>query len=123
MDKLSTIVIDEPEIALHPDVQKRLMERLKFHSKTKQIIVSTHSPYFIDLNLLTCGNFYGWGVGRADRIEHFVSILNNLNYKKIVIILDNDKEDLGKKLITLYPNYKIVVIDAKDIRNKKAPIC
>ena len=51
----STIIIDEPEISLHPDVQKRLMERLKFHSKNKQIIISTHSPYFIDLKLLNSG--------------------------------------------------------------------
>ena len=194
----STIIIDEPEIALHPDVQQRLMKRLIFHSKTKQIIISTHSPYFIDLNLLnngakifrfykenentnvysinpnnvskinnllntieqpylqdikskeiffldklilvegpddiygyqslfkkfdykTSGNFYGWGVGGADRIEHLISILNDLHYKKIVIILDNDKKALGKKLSTLYPNYKVIVIDAKDIRDKDAP--
>lgn len=51
----STIVIDEPELALHPDVQQRLMERLIFHSKNKQIIISTHSPYFINLNLLNYG--------------------------------------------------------------------
>ena len=194
----STIVIDEPELALHPDVQQRLIERLIFHSKNKQIIISTHSPYFINLNLLnygakifrfykenenksvytikpehissinsllntieqpylqdikskeiffldklilvegpddiygyqslfkkfnytTSGNFYGWGVGGADRIEHLISLLDDLHYKKIVILLDNDKKELGKKLSTLYPNYKVFIIDAKDIRNKEAP--
>ena len=194
----STIVIDEPEIALHPDVQQRLMKRLIFHSKNKQIIISTHSPYFIDLNLInngakifrfykenentniytiqsentskickllnpieqpylqdikskeiffldklilvegpddiygykslfkkfnykTSGNFYGWGVGGADRIEHLLSILSDLHYNKIVVILDNDKKELGENLSNQYPNYKIIVTEAKDIRNKEAP--
>ncbi|MCI8470242.1 MAG: AAA family ATPase [Clostridia bacterium] len=194
----STIVIDEPEIALHPDVQRRLMERLEFHSKTKQIIISTHSPYFINLNLLnngakifrfykenentsiytvkneniknvnkllntieqpylqdikskeiffldklilvegpddiygyqslfekfnykTSGSFYGWGVGGAERIKHLLSILHDLHYKKIVVILDNDKKELGEELSNLYSDYKVIVIDAKDIRDKEAP--
>ena len=194
----STIVIDEPEIALHPDVQQRLMQRLIYHSKTKQIIISTHSPYFINLSLLnhgakifrfykenentgiytirpesiskinsllntieqpylqdikskeiffldkvilvegpddiygykslfekfnykTSGSFYGWGVGGADRIKHLLSILNDLHYKKLVIILDNDKKELGEELSTAYPNYKIIITNAKDIRNKEAP--
>lgn len=194
----STIVIDEPEIALHPDVQQRLMQRLIYHSKTKQIIICTHSPYFINLSLLnhgakifrfykenentgiytikpeniskinsllntieqpylqdikskeiffldkvilvegpddiygykslfekfnykTSGSFYGWGVGGADRIKHLLSILNDLHYKKLVIILDNDKKELGEELSTAYPNYKIIITNAKDIRNKEAP--
>lgn len=194
----STIVIDEPEIALHPDVQQRLMKRLIFHSKNKQIIISTHSPYFIDLNLInngakifrffkenentniytiqsentskickllnpieqpylqdikskeiffldklilvegpddiygykslfkkfnykTSGNFYGWGVGGADRIEHLLSILSDLHYNKIVVILDNDKKELSENLSNQYPNYKIIVTEAKDIRDKEAP--
>ena len=194
----STIIIDEPEIALHPDVQQRLMQRLIFHSKNKQIIISTHSPYFIDLNLLTngakifrfckedentniytiqpenisqihslsntieqpylqdikskeiffldklilvegpddiygysslfkkynyktSGNFYGWGVGGADRIKNLLLILNDLNYKRVVVILDNDKQELFNELSTLYPNYKIIMIKAKDIRDKEAP--
>lgn len=193
----STIVIDEPEIALHPDVQQRLMQRLIYHSKTKQIIICTHSPYFINLSLLnhgakifrfykenentgiytikpeniskinsllntieqpylqdikskeiffldkvilvegpddiygykslfekfnykTSGSFYGWGVGGADRIKHLLSILNDLHYKKLVIILDNDKKELGEELSTAYPNYKIIITNAKDIRNKEA---
>jgi len=194
----STIVIDEPEIALHPDVQQKLMERLKFHSRNKQIIISTHSPYFIDLNLLnygakifrfykenestniytikpehiscinsllntieqpylqdikskeiffldklilvegpddiygyeslfkkfdykTSGNFYGWGVGGAERIEHLLHLLSDLHYTKVVIILDNDKKNLGKKIANLYPDYKILIINAKDIRDKEPP--
>jgi len=196
--KGSTIIIDEPEISLHPDVQKRLMDRLIFHSRDKQIIISTHSPYFVDLQLLnngaklfrfckenehtniysikestissinslrntieqpylqdikskeiffldklilvegpddiygytalfekfnyrTSGHFYGWGVGGADRINHLLTILKDLNYKKVIAIMDNDKSELGIKLSELYPDYKIIVTEAKDIRDKSAP--
>ena len=47
-----TIVIDEPELSLHPDVQERIFSRLLELSKTKQIIITSHSPYFIDYEVL-----------------------------------------------------------------------
>ncbi len=45
------IVIDEPEVSLHPDLQRRLFDLLVEYSKDKQIIISTHSPYFVDWEL------------------------------------------------------------------------
>jgi len=44
--------IDESEIHLHPQFQKKFLDILKELSKTKQIFISTHSPYFIDPNLI-----------------------------------------------------------------------
>ncbi len=38
-------LIDEPELHLHPKAQSKLLELLLEESKTKQIILSTHSPY------------------------------------------------------------------------------
>ena len=48
----NVIFIDEPEISLHPDLQRKLFSLLKEYSKDKQIIISTHSPYFIDWNMI-----------------------------------------------------------------------
>jgi predicted ATP-dependent endonuclease of OLD family len=42
------LIIDEPELSLHPSAQKVLNKYLSRYSATKQIIVCTHSPYFID---------------------------------------------------------------------------
>lgn len=54
-----TIAIDEPELSLHPAYQKKVLALLKKYSKDRQIIISTHSPYFIDLLSLTNGaNLY-----------------------------------------------------------------
>lgn len=43
----STIVIDEPELSLHPQFQRRLRAVLSELSADRQIIYATHSPYFI----------------------------------------------------------------------------
>ncbi len=44
----NTIVIDEPELSLHPAYQRRLLHLLSDYSKDRQIIIATHSPYFIN---------------------------------------------------------------------------
>ncbi len=49
----NVILIDEPEISLHPDLQRKLFKLLVEYSKDKQIIVSTHSPYFVDWDVFT----------------------------------------------------------------------
>lgn len=49
------IVIDEPELSLHPALQKRVANLLCRFAKDRQIVVSTHSPYFVDLKALANG--------------------------------------------------------------------
>lgn len=49
------IVIDEPELSLHPALQKRVANLLHRFAKDRQIVVSTHSPYFVDLKALAKG--------------------------------------------------------------------
>jgi len=51
-DKNKTLIIDEPELSLHPEAQRRLFALLKKLSKEKQIVVSTHSPYFVDAEVV-----------------------------------------------------------------------
>lgn len=51
----SMIVIDEPELSLHPTYQKRTLELIKDFAKDRQIVICTHSPYFIDLPSLIDG--------------------------------------------------------------------
>lgn len=46
-DQSTTFIIDEPELSLHPAAQKRLASVLSELSKDRQIIVCTHSPYFV----------------------------------------------------------------------------
>lgn len=49
------VVIDEPELSLHPSLQKRLAGLLLRLSRDRQIVISTHSPYFVDLKAIQGG--------------------------------------------------------------------
>ena len=50
-----TIAIDEPELSLHPALQRKLAALFMEYSATRQIILSTHSPYFACLEALQNG--------------------------------------------------------------------
>lgn len=49
------VVIDEPELSLHPSLQRRIAAMLSRYALDRQIVVSTHSPYFVDLEALHNG--------------------------------------------------------------------
>ncbi|HAX53745.1 MAG TPA: hypothetical protein DDY59_15045 [Lachnospiraceae bacterium] len=51
----STIIIDEPELSLHPAYQRKLMKLFEEYSKDHQIVINTHSPYFINSNCIANG--------------------------------------------------------------------
>ncbi len=46
------LFIDEPEICLHPKGQEKLLKALLEISKTRQVFLTTHSPYFLTSNHL-----------------------------------------------------------------------
>ncbi|PIR68625.1 hypothetical protein COU49_00155 [Candidatus Nomurabacteria bacterium CG10_big_fil_rev_8_21_14_0_10_35_16] len=80
-DEKSTFIIDEPELSLHPSAQKRLSAVLSKLSKNKQIIVCTHSPYFVD-----------W----SDFINGAKIIRLNKNHEKCVVNELNNTKDYSK---------------------------
>jgi predicted ATP-dependent endonuclease of OLD family len=49
------IAIDEPELSLHPALQRKLASLLVEYSATRQIILATHSPYFTVIDALGSG--------------------------------------------------------------------
>ncbi len=196
------IVIDEPELSLHPALQRKLSDLFMEYSKDRQIVIFTHSPFFINWEALTngaelsrtvkdsatgdifihrlsaeskqnitnqCGDrfnlhtlgleaketffledniiltegqddvfyyskylknshpeikgtFFGWGTGGADKMVFIAKILNDLGFKKVFGILDNDKTEECTKLNTEFANYNFVTIPAKDVRDKEPDI-
>lgn len=54
-DKTSPLIIDEPELSLHPLAQKKLFNIIAECSQKRQIIISTHSPYFISWDYIKNG--------------------------------------------------------------------
>lgn len=49
------IAVDEPELSLHPTLQKRTSALLEDYAKDRQIVIATHSPYFVGLGALAAG--------------------------------------------------------------------
>lgn len=59
----SMIVIDEPELSLHPSLQKRACELLLEYAGDRQVVISTHSPYFVALDAVARGGIWSaWSV-------------------------------------------------------------
>jgi predicted ATPase len=51
----SCVVIDEPELSLHPQGQKRLANFISNKAAQRQILLCTHSPYFVNWTDLSNG--------------------------------------------------------------------
>lgn len=84
------IVIDEPELSLHPAFQRKLASLLLEYASSRQIVISTHSPYFIDFGAVVNGAKIARVYSKqfdstikmlsdesAKRIEGFLKNLNN----------------------------------------------
>ena len=67
-------LIDEPELHLHPKAQEKLIELLIAESKSKQIVLSTHSPYIFK----NCLN-KGIGLKVFKRDSHNKIVVNDAN--------------------------------------------
>lgn len=128
----SMTVIDEPELSLHPSVQKRVLEFLKEYSKDRQIVLSTHSPYFVDWHSIVNGaklirvvDDRNAGVITAyplsrDICKHMSGLLNNLHNphilgldaKEIFFLEDNVILVEGQDDVVMYNK----ILDQLDIK-------
>ncbi len=59
------LIIDEPELSLSAQGQKKLLDALRVISQKEQVIIITHSPYFVNWDDLTNGA----RIARASRIQ------------------------------------------------------
>ncbi len=53
--KDTPLIVDEPELSLHPDAKRRLAKLLFDHSAERQIIICTHSPEMIEWEYIEGG--------------------------------------------------------------------
>jgi predicted ATPase len=199
------VAIDEPELSLHPAIIRRLVRAIVRLSAERQIIVATHSPYFVDPAAIARGaalvrvtsegggsdvyqlsdrgrralkkihdpenpntkaphtfgldarelffqddgivltegqddvvlypvvarqlpighvpgHLFGWGVGGAGNMQHLCCLLQDMGYKKVAGLLDNDQAATLPRLEQDFPDFKFFTIPAKDVRDKDAVV-
>lgn len=82
----SLVVIDEPELHLHPQLQKRYLSIIRAAAKQwhLQFIIATHSPMFVTPETIA-GTFR---FRKIDDITHVVSPSVNLEYRMLTRILN-----------------------------------
>jgi len=83
------LVIDEPELSLHPQLQRRLLKEFVELSKDRQIVIATHSPEMLDSNAIINGaamarvaqSSSGSCINMLDDVsrQYFASFENDLN--------------------------------------------
>lgn len=83
-----TIVIDEPELSLHPSLQKKVANLLVQYAATRQIIIFTHSPYFINWKALQNGGKIARTSKESDGIKIYE--LSERTTKEITTIVNDN---------------------------------
>ena len=68
------LIIDEPELSLQPEAQRRLFKIIADSAKKRQIILSTHSPYFVDMAYFENGAT----IARINKPNDQNSVIKNL---------------------------------------------
>jgi hypothetical protein len=75
----SWLLIEEPELGIHPDQLYKLMDFLKEQSQHKQIIITTHSPDV--LNILENNELHKIIVTRIDKLQG--TLMHHLSPQKV----------------------------------------
>lgn len=81
------IVIDEPELSLHPTFQKRLRQLINEYASDRQIVIATHSPYFVDFTAIVNGAKIARVFSR--NYESQIAMLSEASTQKISGFLNN----------------------------------
>lgn len=197
----TAVVIDEPELSLHPQLVHRLSKVLAEFAATHQIVIFTHSPHLVNwdsfesgarvarvykegavsriaqpspesisqldrirrkdlnnphilgndanetlflddkvllvegqedvvllprvfksLNLPDPENYFGWGASGAPNMEKILVFLEELGFRYVAVVLDNNVPDIAERLRQRFPNYLVVEHPAEDIRTKNSKI-
>ncbi|MEY9629903.1 ATP-dependent nuclease [Sinorhizobium fredii] len=78
------LVVDEPELSLHPLAQKRLLKVIAEHAAKRQIIISTHSPYFVSWDYIRSGAVVNKVTKDGDTKSEIHSLRSPAGYEKLL---------------------------------------
>lgn len=78
------LVIDEPELSLHPLAQKRLLQLVAEYAANRQIVIATHSPYFISWEYIRRGAVVNKITKESDTTSEIHSMKSFRYYEKLL---------------------------------------
>ncbi len=84
LDEPRPLVIDEPELSLHPTAQKKLFIAIAKASEKRQIIISTHSPYFVSWEYIKNGAVINKITKYEDKKSEIFTLNEYSTYEKLV---------------------------------------
>jgi predicted ATP-binding protein involved in virulence len=131
-DEKNIILIDEPEISLHPKRQREYIFKLYdyFYKYDLKIFIATHSPTIISKLQVNQNDLYDDYIGNIN-YKIFKVIDQNLNiidedkdnsieslYWEVFGILTPDNSFLSRYCIDLLDKYDLNTIDRNEIENK-----
>ncbi|MES2614780.1 MAG: AAA family ATPase [Bdellovibrionota bacterium] len=96
------VAIDEPELSLHPSLQKKVFHLFNKYSRDRQIIISTHSPYFIDIRSILNG-------------ANIVRVTNQGNGTEIFQMNEESKKIINELTTGNLYNPHILGLNAKEL--------
>jgi predicted ATP-dependent endonuclease of OLD family len=115
----SVVLIEEPEIHLHPSAQRELFNFFKNKSETKQIFISTHSMIFTDVEQNINTFIVNLENGKSTiipiesksslrTIKDFIGAKNRDQYSRdVVILVEGDTEERSIPIIAKSLRYNL----------------
>lgn len=98
------LFIDEPEICLHPQAQRKLLSALQILTKKQQIFISTHSSYFINPDFI--GNIFRFEKKEKDGSKVYLckdaALINKLKEKENRVFFFHHKDMFFAKKIFFF---------------------
>lgn len=116
------LFVDEPEVCLHPKAQEKLLNALLEISRTKQVFLTTHSPYFIatkDLHKIGLFIFKKVGddttieaVSGGDKLLPWSPTWGEINFKAYQLATIEFHNELYGRLQEISNQWKVADFDA-----------
>lgn len=104
-DDIDTIILDEPDVYMHPDLQKKLVDLIK--KQYKQIIIATHSVEIIS-------EVEPENIVMVDKHQYNMKYANSL--EAVQTIIDNIGGVQNLSLIRIGLSKKCLFLEGKDIK-------
>ena len=102
---IKCLMIDEPETFLHQTIYPTIIGILKRLSEKMRVIVSTHSPEFLDLYIDNLDEIILVTNGKLNPIFSDQSLIERILEQSLYDVSNPNMDKQTKKIITLLPQY------------------